>query len=166
MDVVEVLLLRIRVHTAVMFDLVQDALPAQFQADVEVRGEVGVVTDAADDVVPVDVLLEEIVGIGRIPLVPAHLGHEVHPPAAESVIRVYVDGMHLHEGAEVVCPGIVAVEGPVRVVGNGVPEPFGRDDTAIVIFVEQSLGRNLFLGLGQFLPAKGVQSVFQQLIHE
>ena len=154
-EVVEMLLFGFGIDAPVALNLIQETAPAQFQAHLEIRGKVGVVPDAADDVVALDVILQEVVGIVRIPFARAHLGHKVHPSAAKSVVRVYINRMHGHQGAEILCPGIIPVEGAVRVVGNDLPQAFGRNNASVVVLVQKALGPDLFLCLGQFLLTEG-----------
>ena len=113
-------------------------------------GEMGVVADSADDVVAGDVRLQVVVGIGRIPLVGTHFGHEIHPPSGKGVIRIDVDRMHGHQAAKIVRPGVEAVERSVGVVGPDLPKVLRGHDPPVIVLVKHTFPLDLVACLPQF----------------
>ena len=156
-QVVEVLLFGRAVDCPIAGDLVEQSSPAQPKPHLVIGGEVGVVADAVYDVVTFDPLAQMIVGIIRIPLVGAHLRHEIAPAPRQRVVGIDVDLMDIHQAAKIPGPCVEPVERAVRMVRNNPPHPFPRDDPAVVVLVQNALLFDLLLGLPQlfrFQPGK------------
>ena len=149
-QVVEMLLPGRRIQFPAGGDLLQQAAPAQFEPHPVVGCKMGVVADSADDVVAGDVRLQVVVGIGRIPLVGTHFGHEIHPPSGKGVIRIDVDRMHGHQAAKIVRPGVEAVERSVGVVGPDLPKALRGHDPPVIVLVEHTFPLDLVACLPQF----------------
>ena len=147
MQVVEVLLFRRVVIRPIAGDLVKQSAPAQTKPHLVIGGKVGVVADAVYDIVTFDPLTQMIVGIIRIPLVGTHLRHEVAPAPRQRVVGIDIDLMDIHQTAEILGPCVEPVERAVRMVRNNPPNPFLRDDPAVVVLVQNPLLFDLLPGL-------------------
>ena len=148
-----------------MQDLIQETSPTQSQSHFEVRGEMCVIPDSADDVVSLDALFQVIIWIGRIPFVRAHLRHEVTPASRECIVGVYVHRMDVHQTAEVIRPRLITIERPVRVVRTDVPNRFVVDDAAIVVFIKEAFNLDFLPGLHKLFRPKGGNPVIKTVLH-
>ena len=153
LGVVEFIMGRV-VPGAAGLELLEDAAPADGKADLQVRGEVMAVVDAGDDLIPVEDGLQLGIGVVGIPLLvlgPQPL-QEQKPLGAEGVQGVHIDGMLPEDGAVVLLPGLVAVDGAVGVVGLELVAPILDDQPIVVLVGAASSG--LFLRLGDLARAQ------------
>ena len=144
---------------AVVLQLAQDAAPAQFKPHLDVRVEVVIAPDAADDVVAFKKNFQIIKRISRIPRIRIRgvAGHAAQPDQKEEaapdkcVNRIDVERMLRQKFGEILRPAGVAVEVAVRIVGDDFEfEVVRSDDPPVVVLVETALFFHFFGGLGQF----------------
>lgn len=155
-----------RIQGAEVFQLGENPSPAEFQPHLDVRIEVVVASDSADDVVTVEDRLQFIEGIRRIPRVwiggiPGHAAkadQEEEAAPHKGVERIDIEGVFRQEPGEVFGPAGVAVKVTVRMVGGDLkPEVVGRHDPSVVVLVQSALFFDFFRGLRQFAFAEQPQ---------
>ena len=142
------LVMALVVQGTLLLQFFQDTAPAKVEADLQVGGEVVAVVDAGNDVVAVEEDLQVVEGIGRIPLVllGAQALHKHEALAHHAVHGVAVQRVGLQQTGVVVCPGLVAVNRAVFVVGLQLEVELVLHDGAVIVLVGAAQA-SLLLGL-------------------